>query len=97
MRHLAGLGFRLAYEQDPRTEFDFGVASLATDLRSGVRLLRLTELLTGRRQDASQCRERACYRLFFAYCTLSVPSAASGASATVVALAAGVSVAADRA
>jgi hypothetical protein len=47
MRHLGALGFRLRYEQDPRTEFDFGVANLGTDLRSGVRLLRLAELLTG--------------------------------------------------
>lgn len=48
-RHLAGAGFRPAYEQDPRTEFDFGVAALAVDLRSGVRLLRMAELLTGAR------------------------------------------------
>ncbi|KAK9905711.1 hypothetical protein WJX75_004975 [Coccomyxa subellipsoidea] len=47
MRHLASLGLRLGYEQDPRTEFEFGIDSLAADLRSGVRLLRLTELLTG--------------------------------------------------
>lgn len=47
MRHLASLGLRLGYEQDPRTEFEFGIHSLAADLRSGVRLLRLTELLTG--------------------------------------------------
>ena len=47
MRHLAGMGFRLKYEQDPRTEFDFAVANLGVDLRSGVRLLRIAELLTG--------------------------------------------------
>lgn len=47
MRHLASMGLRLGYEQDPRTEFDFALCSLAVDLRSGVRLLRLTELLTG--------------------------------------------------
>lgn len=47
MRHLTSLGLRLGYEQDPRTEFDFALSSLAIDLRSGVRLLRLTELLTG--------------------------------------------------
>ena len=48
MRHLASMGFRLRYEQDPRTEFDFAVANLGVDLRSGVRLLRVAELLTGR-------------------------------------------------
>ncbi len=47
MRHLASMGFRLAYEQDPRTEFDFAVGNLGLDLRSGVRLLRVAELLTG--------------------------------------------------
>lgn len=48
-RHLAGAGFRPGYEQDPRAEFDFGVAALAVDLRSGVRLLRMAEALTGAR------------------------------------------------
>ena len=47
MRHLASMGFRLKYEQDPRTEFDFAVANLGVDLRSGVRLLRMAELLAG--------------------------------------------------
>ena len=28
MRHLASMGFRLRYEQDPRAEFDFAVANL---------------------------------------------------------------------
>jgi len=32
-RHLAAAGFRPAYEQDPRAEFDFGVTALAVDLR----------------------------------------------------------------
>ncbi len=47
MRHLASMGYRLGYEQDPRTEFDFIISNMATDLRSGVRLLRAAELLTG--------------------------------------------------
>lgn len=47
MRHLASMGYRLGYEQDPRTEFEFGVANMSVDLRSGVRLLRAAELLTG--------------------------------------------------
>jgi hypothetical protein len=54
MRHLASLGFRVAYEQDPRTEFDFAVANLGVDLRSGVRLLRVTELLTGALKTSSR-------------------------------------------
>ncbi len=65
MRHLASLGLRLSYEQDPRTEFEFGISSLAADLRSGVRLLRLTELLTGdspcynRHNIAKKCRSNS--------------------------------------
>ena len=47
MRHLASMGYRLGYEQDPRTEFDFVISNMAADLRSGVRLLRAAELLTG--------------------------------------------------
>jgi hypothetical protein len=47
MRHLASMGYRLGYVQDPRTEFDFIISNMATDLRSGVRLLRAVELLTG--------------------------------------------------
>lgn len=47
MRHLASMGYRLSYEQDPRTEFDFAVSNMSLDLRSGVRLLRAAELLTG--------------------------------------------------
>ena len=47
MRHLASVGYRLSYEQDPRTEFDFAVTNMSVDLRSGVRLLRAAELLTG--------------------------------------------------
>ena len=47
MRHLASMGYRLFYEQDPRTEFDFTVGNMSVDLRSGIRLLRAAELLTG--------------------------------------------------
>ncbi|BDA47246.1 probable abnormal spindle-like microcephaly-associated protein homolog [Coccomyxa sp. Obi] len=66
MRHLASLGLRLGYEQDPRTEFDFAVGSLAVDLRSGVRLLRLTELLKGEAGLVQSCHfpaERRAHRL----------------------------------
>ena len=47
LRALGTAGCRLHHTQDPRLELDFGVASLATDLRSGVRLCRLVELLAG--------------------------------------------------
>ena len=48
MRHLASMGYRLTYEQDPRTEFDYTISAMSMDLRSGVRLLRAAELLTGK-------------------------------------------------
>ena len=48
MRHLASMGYRLTYEQDPRTEFDYAITAMSMDLRSGVRLLRAAELLTGK-------------------------------------------------
>ena len=48
MRHLASMGYRLTYEQDPRTEFDYNISTMSLDLRSGVRLLRAAEILTGK-------------------------------------------------
>lgn len=47
MRHLASKGYRLGYEQDPRAEFVFGVSNLAVDLRNGMRICKLVELLSG--------------------------------------------------
>ena len=47
MRHLASKGFRVYYDQDPRKEYDYGVQTLAVDLRNGLRLSKLIELLTG--------------------------------------------------
>ena len=47
MRSLASKGFRLSYYQDPRMEYNFGVDNLAVDLRNGLRLSKLVQLLTG--------------------------------------------------
>ena len=47
MRHLSSKGFRLRYEQDPRKEYTYGILNLAVDLRNGLRLSKLVELLTG--------------------------------------------------
>ena len=60
MRHLASMGYRLSYEQDPRTEFDFAVRNMSVDLRSGVRLLRAAELLTGT-APSPPCRDSCCH------------------------------------
>ncbi|KAL4423889.1 hypothetical protein ABPG75_001190 [Micractinium tetrahymenae] len=48
LRTLGRLGYKLAYVQDPRRELNFEVANLATDLRDGLRLCKLAELLTGK-------------------------------------------------
>ena len=47
VRHLASKGYRVEYEQDPRKEFDFSVTNIAVDLRSGLRICKLVEVLTG--------------------------------------------------
>lgn len=41
------MGYILSYEQHPLAEFNFGVTSLADDLRDGVRLVRLYEVVAG--------------------------------------------------
>ncbi len=46
-RQLSTLGFPLGFEQSALHEFDFSVNVLAVDLRDGIRLCKLTEMLTG--------------------------------------------------
>ena len=47
VRLLAAKGYRLSHVQDPREEMSLAVTSLGVDLRSGLRLCRLIEILTG--------------------------------------------------
>ncbi len=47
LRHLELLGYRLTYKQSPLAEYPYGVTNLAVDLRDGLRLVRLAELLAG--------------------------------------------------
>ena len=47
MHHLEVWGYKLEYEQSPADDFDFAVTSLKEDLRSGVRLAKLYEVLSG--------------------------------------------------
>jgi abnormal spindle-like microcephaly-associated protein len=47
MRHLELLGYRLAYAQSPLMEFPFAITNLAVDLRDGLRLIKVAEVLTG--------------------------------------------------
>lgn len=43
------LGYMVSYKQSPLTEYPFTISNLASDLRDGLRLCRLAEILTGRR------------------------------------------------
>eukprot|EP00698_Gefionella_okellyi_P000258 TRINITY_DN10222_c0_g1_i1.p1 TRINITY_DN10222_c0_g1~~TRINITY_DN10222_c0_g1_i1.p1 ORF type:complete len:1350 (+),score=396.93 TRINITY_DN10222_c0_g1_i1:43-4092(+) len=47
MRHLKFFNYRLSYEQQPRDDFEWRLTNLATDLRDGIRLSRVVELLRG--------------------------------------------------
>ena len=47
MRHLAQLTYKLHYIQDPLSDFDFSLTSLSSELRDGLRLCKLAQVLTG--------------------------------------------------
>ena len=47
VKHLSRIGLKISYVQDPVDEVSFKVSNLATDLRDGVLLTRLAELITG--------------------------------------------------
>ncbi len=46
-KHLSRLGIKVHYQQEAVDELDFTVTNLRVDLNDGVRLTRMTELLTG--------------------------------------------------
>ena len=46
VKHLSNLGVTVGYQQKFIDEYDFSVSNLAIDLRDGVRLVRMTEILT---------------------------------------------------
>lgn len=54
VRHFQLLGCSLSYVQSYVDEFDFSVRNLALDLRDGVRLVKLYELLTGSKSLTNQ-------------------------------------------
>jgi hypothetical protein len=45
-KHLGYLGYEVKHKQTSLDEFDFAVTNVATDLKSGVRLTRVLEILT---------------------------------------------------
>jgi abnormal spindle-like microcephaly-associated protein len=44
-KHLSRIGVTVAYKQEPIDELEFGVENLAADIRDGVRLARMTEII----------------------------------------------------
>ncbi|XP_037068024.1 abnormal spindle-like microcephaly-associated protein homolog [Pollicipes pollicipes] len=55
-KHLAFHGYRVSHQQTALHEFDYAVTCLATDLRCGVRLTRVVELLRQRFDLSAQLR-----------------------------------------
>jgi abnormal spindle-like microcephaly-associated protein len=47
-KHLARIGLKVHYSQQPIDEIDYSIDNLAVDIRDGVRLARMTEILSNR-------------------------------------------------
>ncbi|XP_041126100.1 abnormal spindle-like microcephaly-associated protein [Polyodon spathula] len=62
-RHLSYMGLAVSHAQTPLDEFNFAVRNLATDLRCGVRLVRIMELFTQNWSLSSKLRVNAISRL----------------------------------
>jgi abnormal spindle-like microcephaly-associated protein len=62
-KYLLNVGVSVTYQQDPSEEFEFNVSNLATDLRDGVRLGKLAEILGQSTGVLEQMRLPAISRL----------------------------------
>ncbi|XP_033731928.1 LOW QUALITY PROTEIN: abnormal spindle-like microcephaly-associated protein homolog [Pecten maximus] len=62
-KHLGYLGYVVTHQQTSMDEFDYAVTNLATDLRDGVRLTRVLELLTNHWDLSKTLRAPAISRL----------------------------------
>ncbi|XP_012279874.1 protein abnormal spindle isoform X2 [Orussus abietinus] len=60
---LRPYGYIVSHKQTYLDEYDYAVVDLAVDLRDGVRLCRVMELITGQRNLTSRCRVPAISRL----------------------------------
>ncbi|CAJ1927820.1 unnamed protein product [Cylindrotheca closterium] len=58
IKHLSRIGLKVTYKQDPVDELDLGVRNLATDLRDGTCLTRLTEIATAQPAKSLMCKLR---------------------------------------
>jgi hypothetical protein len=65
VRHLQLIGYSLTYTQAFVDEYDYPVRNLALDLRDGVRLVKVYELLTGSKTLTDQVRLRLIFRSRF--------------------------------
>lgn len=63
VKRLGGLGFRPSFAQRFVHEFDYRVSDLATDMRDGLRLAKLVEVLTAQEGLLDQLRVPAISRL----------------------------------
>ncbi len=61
LRSLGRLGYKLQYEQAPKREVDFAVANLAVDLRDGLRLCKLADILLGALRGGWGCSGPSLY------------------------------------
>ena len=55
VRALTKVGYRFTYQQAPADELQFAIGMLAVDLRDGIRLNKLIELLAGEEIDCGIC------------------------------------------
>ncbi|XP_032240895.2 abnormal spindle-like microcephaly-associated protein homolog [Nematostella vectensis] len=62
-KHLSYLGFNVSHQQRAIDEFDYAVTNIATDLRDGLRLTRVVELLSHNWRLTSTLRVPAISRL----------------------------------
>uniref|UniRef100_A0A8C4SL76 Assembly factor for spindle microtubules n=1 Tax=Erpetoichthys calabaricus TaxID=27687 RepID=A0A8C4SL76_ERPCA len=62
-KHLSYMGLPVSHVQTPLDEFDFAVRNLAVDLKCGVRLVRIVELLTENWSLSSKLRVPVISRL----------------------------------
>ena len=79
VRSLTLLGWRPFAVQTPLEEYDFSVTNLATDLRDGVRLARLAEVMSG---DSALMNVCFCIDPFLNQLFLLIRSVCPGSLAT---------------
>ena len=63
IKHLGYLGFKVDHKQTHLDEFDFAVTNIAVDVRCGVRLCRLMEILTKNQKITESLRLPASTRM----------------------------------